>query len=439
MAKNNNSEILSDIPKVQSERSLLDLSNDDAKAFLLRGKSFCSIDLPPYFSFDSLIANVAGYLSNRNISDCYNNVQFIDENGDNKSRTLKPENFEGVNYLLYNNKDGQYAWRPLQIINPALYVCLVHKLTTPENWEVILNRFNQFSSESNVECLSIPVISDGERSDKGETIYQWWKNLEQKSVELALDFDYILHTDISDCYGSIYTHSISWAIHDKDLAKEKRKRSQLLGNFIDGVISDMSYGQTNGIPQGSILMDFIAEIVLGYADMLLSTKINSLSDYRILRYRDDYRIFSNNPQTIEEITKQLSEVLSELGLKLNTLKTSISNDVVSSSFKPDKSYWFSHKRSPWRIQKKLFVLYQLGNKYPNSGTLVTELNKLLKKIEKINSFNEDVSAISSIIVSLIVKNPKVYPVGAAILSQLISKVDSDEEKQLLLDRIVKKF
>lgn len=31
----------------------------------------------------------------------------------------------------------------------------------------------------------------------------------------------------------------------------------------------MQYGQTNGIPQGSVLFDFIAEIVLGYADLLL--------------------------------------------------------------------------------------------------------------------------------------------------------------------------
>jgi len=55
----------------------------------------------------------------------------------------------------------------------------------------------------------------------------------------------------------------------------------------------MTYGQTNGIPQGSVLMDFIAEIVLGYTDLELSHKINQLKieDYQIIRYRDDYRIF----------------------------------------------------------------------------------------------------------------------------------------------------
>jgi len=67
----------------------------------------------------------------------------------------------------------------------------------------------------------------------------------------------------------------------------------LLGNVIDDNLRNMTYGQTNGIPQGSVLMDFIAEIVLGYTDLELSHKINQLKieDYQIIRYRDDYRIF----------------------------------------------------------------------------------------------------------------------------------------------------
>lgn len=58
----------------------------------------------------------------------------------------------------------------------------------------------------------------------------------------------------------------------------------------------MSFGQTNGIPQGSNLMDFIAELVLGYSDLQLSKKLimTTISNYKILRYRDDYRIFTNS-------------------------------------------------------------------------------------------------------------------------------------------------
>ena len=77
-------------------------------------------------------------------------------------------------------------------------------------------------------------------------------------------------------------------------------------------------------------MDFVAEIVLGYADLLLSEKLSILKikDYKILRFRDDYRIFTNNSLEAEQITKELSETLSELGLKLNADKTEASHDIM---------------------------------------------------------------------------------------------------------------
>jgi len=115
-----------------------------------------------------------------------------------------------------------------------------------------------------------------------------------------------------------------WALHTKSEAKKKENRTdlKLIGNQIDKHIQDMRHGQTNGIPQGSVLMDFIAEMVLGYADLELSGEIETvgISDYLILRYRDDYRIFVNNPRDGEQIVKLLTEVTISLGLKLNPSK-----------------------------------------------------------------------------------------------------------------------
>ena len=70
-------------------------------------------------------------------------------------------------------------------------------------------------------------------------------------------------------------------------------------------------------------MDFIAEMVLGFADLELSKliKLENIEDYSILRYRDDYRIFVNNPQDGEKIIKSITEIMSDLGLKINKEKT----------------------------------------------------------------------------------------------------------------------
>ncbi len=91
----------------------------------------------------------------------------------------------------------------------------------------------------------------------------------------------------------------------------------------------MRYGQTNGIPQGSVLMDFIAEMVLGYIDKLLEEKISKkVKEYIIFRYRDGYRIFVNNYKDGELILKNLTEILIDFSFKLNSSKTYISDDII---------------------------------------------------------------------------------------------------------------
>ena len=225
--------------------------------------------------------------------------------------------FEDVNHFMLNNKDGRYAWRRMEFVHPALYVSLVHTMTEQENWDQILQRFQEFASDTRIQCLSLPVESMTKESDEAEQVNKWWRDIEQKSIELSLDFGYISHTDIADCYADIYTHSIAWALHSKPIAKAHRTCETLIGNIIDDFIKAMRNGQTNGIPQGSVLMDFIAEMVLGFADTELSVRIDSekIKDFRILRYRDDYRIFVNNPQDGEHILKCLAEVMNDLGLK----------------------------------------------------------------------------------------------------------------------------
>lgn len=203
------------------------------------------------------MTEVSKILSSRNLSD------FCKD---------KPYKYEEVNYILYSNKEGKYSWRPLQIINPALYVSFVHLITEEENWRDIKERFKEFQADHNIICMSIPIVSTTKRSDKAEQISFWYNNVEQESLKLAMDFDYVIHTDIANCYESIYTHSIPWALHGKEEAKKEKNNKNLLGNKIDKLMQDMNYGQTNGIPQGSVLSDFIAEIVLGSIDLKLSEK-----------------------------------------------------------------------------------------------------------------------------------------------------------------------
>jgi RNA-directed DNA polymerase len=418
-------------------RKILELNHTEARQYFLKEESYFNFDLPNYFVFENLLQAVAGHITGHDFTTFFSTYT----NAGGQVKRNLPTEFEEVNYKFLNNKDGKFAWRPFQLIHPALYVFLVNILTEQSNWNTIVARFTQFQANPNIRCYSIPLQSDTIQSDRATSISEWWQAIEQQSIELALKYEYVLHTDISDCYGSIYTHSVPWAIHTKPVAKARRRDLTLVGNSIDKHLQDMSYGQTNGIPQGSVLMDFVAEMVLGFADLELSTRIQqeNIQDYEIIRYRDDYRIFSNNPQTTEHITKLLTEILIELGMRLNAQKTIVSNNVVKNSLKPDKLYWMSAKKGAKSIQEHLLLIHKLSEEHPNSGSLSKALNKFYKRIKPITETNQNITVLTSILVDIMYKNPRTYPIASAILSKLLSLLTDATKKNELLTLISRRF
>ena len=416
---------------------ILDLNNTDAKQYFLKEESYFNFDLPTYFVFENLLQAVSNCLDGQELSTLYST--YINEQGQTKRHF--PAEFEDVNYKFLNNRDGKFAWRPFQLIHPAIYVSLVNKITEQANWNLIVERFAQFQANPKIRCYSIPLRSNDQQSDKATSITKWWQGIEQQSLELALKYEYVLHTDISDCYGSIYTHSVPWAIHSKRVAKSQRRNQNLIGNLIDKLLQDMAFGQTNGIPQGSVLMDFIAEMVLGYADLELSDRIRqyNIQDYEIIRYRDDYMIFSNNPQTADHITKLLTEILIELGMRLNAQKTIVSNNIIKNSIKPDKLYWMSARKGARGIQEHLLLIHSLSELHPNSGSLSKSLSKFYNRIKGINETHQNIGVLVSILVDIMYKNPRTYPIASAILSKFLSLISDTDKKYELLDLISHKF
>jgi RNA-directed DNA polymerase len=421
-------------------KSILDLKHGDARAYFLREESYFNFDLPHYFTFERLLADISNTITGKQIDDFYMNPP---DHSKSKSVAKRPfpSEFEDTNYKLLNNKDGKYAWRPFQLIHPALYVSLVHEMTEEANWNQIVTRFKQFSGNVNIKCCSIPLQADKKNSAKAQAVGNWWRTIEQQSIELALSFEYVLHTDIADCYGSIYTHSVPWEIHTKSASKANRDPNGNIGNKIDRHLREMAFGQTNGIPQGSVLMDFIAEMVLGYADLKLTNRIQNekIEDYKILRYRDDYRIFTNNPQVAEHIAKLLTEILIELGMRLNAQKTMVSNNVIRDSIKEDKLFWITSKRWSNSIQEHLLLLHALSEKFPNSGSLHKALNKYYNRIKRIKETKANIPVLTSMLVDIMYKNPRTYPIASAILSKLLSLLDDITKREDILKAVCLRF
>lgn len=130
---------------------------------------------------------------------------------------------------------------------------------------------------------------------------------------------YILKTDITQFYHSIYTHSIPWALHTKPIAKANRS-SSLLGNRLDLLIRNCQDGQTIGIPIGPDSSLVFAEIILASVDEIVQRVLPS---YRGVRYIDDYELCFNSLSDAELALNEIDKALSKFELSLNPKKTMI--------------------------------------------------------------------------------------------------------------------
>lgn len=135
--------------------------------------------------------------------------------------------------------------------------------------------------------------------------------------ELRAAFPYLLRADIAQCYPSIYTHSLGWALHTKAKAKRRRGDSRLLGNRLDKYVQAAQDGQTMGLPIGPDTSLVLAELVLSACESALP------ADTHGFRYYDDFELYFSSLSEAERGRSTLQDVLNSYHLSLNSHKTEI--------------------------------------------------------------------------------------------------------------------
>lgn len=421
MAKNKNTADRTKKREIKSSR-LIDISAKEARAFLLRGKQYCTFDLPEYFKFDAVLQEVQELIGDTGVDHC-----------------LKSDaDFSACNHILISNKDGGYAMRPLSLSHPVLYYLLVRELTVPKAWRQLKKTIRKQRQEC-ILVASHPLIpKENEAFKASTTILNWWHNVEQLSIELSLDYTYMLSTDISNCYGCIDSRTLV-QILPKNLASK-----------IVPLVQMLQGGIAVGLPQGAVLYDFLAEIILGELDVKLSEYLKKqglIDGYYIIRYRDDYRIFGNDKMIIQSIFSTLQQILLETNCHLGASKTHISRDLVLSAIKKDKLYYlentpiFNKKGCDFdSVQKHLIYILLFSKKHPNGGQLCAMLSDLTKRIKSDNIYWDKSSAtsLSAVVVALIRTNPRLCVQGIELLRMFTEYLNFDERKHLF-ERIKKRL
>lgn len=312
--------------------------------------------------------------------------------------------------------------RMLSLPNPLLQIRLSKAIE--ENWTHI----DSFLSNSNSTLTKPIILQDSKRA---LTRLHDFSYIPVQQAKDSTSARYVLRTDISRFYPTIYTHSIPWALHTKEVAKINR-RDSLYGNLLDKRVRNSMDGQTLGIPVGPDTSLIIAEIIATSIDVKLKSK---LGDIKGFRYMDDYYLYFSSKPEAEYALSALHSIMKEYELELNPNKTYIEELPVIL-----EQGWVSEIRNynirdTVRGQHTDLIGYfshafEHSKKYPNDRVL----KYTLSRIKNVEIKNDNWSLFEGLLLNSIIAEPSVIPTAAMILFKRKNE-GNDINESLITDTI----
>lgn len=230
-----------------------------------------------------------------------------------------------------------YERRNIHITHPIPQALLAREIA--ENWrqlQRILSRRRYSEDEI--------IISDGyERSIKGINfpLHRAKKN------HIEATADWLVKTDISRFYPSIYTHSIPWAAYGKEHVKRSLKiYDGSLADRLDVLVRACNRNQTIGLPIGPETSRILAEIISSRIDADFSVALPNLPATSVDRLQDDWVIGASTLDQAENILSVITMCYRHYGLEINGSKTSVTHILQSNAehWKSEITAFLSHRR-----------------------------------------------------------------------------------------------
>ncbi|KMT65793.1 antiviral reverse transcriptase Drt3b [Catenovulum maritimum] len=149
----------------------------------------------------------------------------------------------------------------------------------------------------------------------------------ERFVQLEKKYNQMWLLDIANCFDSIYTHSISWAVKDKQFIKDHVTYSSQVCQKMDTIMQRSNNNETNGICIGAEFSRVFSEIIFQKIDknieefLDIKMGLKHEIDYEVIRYVDDYMIFASSEKVAKSVYKAISDSLNEYNLYLSDSKT----------------------------------------------------------------------------------------------------------------------
>jgi hypothetical protein len=259
---------------------------------------------------------------------------------------------EGRDYIRYENIRNVNIPRLISIPNPFVYANLCKNIS--ENWDKITTHFSNKTSAQTHKVSRIHI----RRLEKSVSLFEMnYKHFDKDgdpSQTLAIKSKFLVYADISNCFPSIYSHSIPWALVGKEESKKKKNKEEWY-NVLDFHSRNIKNQETNGLLIGPHTSNILSEIILISIDKELWNK-----GYRYIRHIDDYECYVESYEMAEKFLLDLSSELKKFELSLNTKKTQI-----IPLPQPNETKWICQLNS-----------FFIGDKYTEDKQQVFELNRL---------------------------------------------------------------
>lgn len=157
-------------------------------------------------------------------------------------------------------------------------------------------------------------------------IYKFFSSSEYISLEKK--FRHLCLMDVSNCFNSIYTHTLAWALKSMESAKKRENRqARAFGKEFDSVMHRSNSGETNGIVIGPETSRIFAELIFQRIDLDAEAQLFEKHqmvkdrDYAVRRYVDDVFVWANSDRDCDIVVARYQKSLSQYKLAFNESKT----------------------------------------------------------------------------------------------------------------------
>ncbi len=218
--------------------------------------------------------------------------------------------YSSISYKLTRNNNSP---RHMGVPHPLGFSSLCEKIM--ENWEDIEKIF---CKSNNYEEISMIRARLDNKNKRLFSMASYDKDPQEEQIQFDKQFGkkYFVHVDISNCYPSIYTHAISWALVGKAEAKKEQFNGNKWFNKLDKAYRNIQDGETKGVPIGPDSSSIASEIILSQID-------KELVKYDYVRFIDDYKCYCATREDADSFIRDLSHEIEKYRLRLNAKKTKI--------------------------------------------------------------------------------------------------------------------